>query len=79
MKKVTQKQKTQQVKRAKAGIGFAKKRKQVTVQKVRADAIAHRQYMQDLMQQRLNPAPINSTSELEAPQEQLDDSETVTL
>jgi peptidyl-tRNA hydrolase len=79
MKKVTQKQKTQQVKRAKAGIGHAKKRKQIAVQKARAEAIAHKQYMQDLMQQRLNPAPVNSTSELETPEQQLDDEETVTL
>ena len=78
MKKLTQKQKTQQVKRAKAGIGHAKKRKQIAVQKAKAEAIAHGKYMQDLMQQRLNPAPVNSTSELEAP-EQLDDEETVTL
>jgi peptidyl-tRNA hydrolase len=79
MKKVSQKQKTHQIKRAKAGIGHAKKRKQIADQKARAEAIAHRKYMQDLMQQRLNPAPINSTSELEAPEEQLDDEETVTL
>ena len=79
MKKVSQKQKAYQSKRAKAGIGLAKKRKQIAVQKARAEAISHRKYMQDLMQQRLNPTPINSTSELEAPQEQLDDSETVTL
>ena len=79
MKKVTNKQKAQQVRRAKAGIGQAKKRKQIAVQKAKAEAIAHRKYMQDLMQQRLNPAPVNSTSELEAPEEQLDDSETVTL
>ena len=78
MKKVSQKQKAQQVKRAKAGIGHAKKRKQIAVQKARAEAIAHKQYVQDLMQQRLNPTPINSTSEPESP-EQLDDSETVEL
>lgn len=78
MKKLTQKQKTQQVKRAKAGIGHAKKRKQIAVQKAKAEAIAHGKYMQDLMQQRLNPTPVNSTSELEAP-EQLDDEQTVTL
>ena len=78
MKKVSQKQKTQQVKRAKAGIGHAKKRKQIAVQKAKAEAIAHGKYMQDLMQQRLNPTPVNSTSELEAP-EQLDDEQTVTL
>jgi hypothetical protein len=79
MKKVSQKQNAHQIKRAKAGIGHAKKRKQIADQKARAEAIAHRKYMQDLMQQRLNPAPINSTSELEAPEEQLDDEETVTL